>query len=85
MSVYTKMLASYYYNKFHWPFLRTVRHELLKQIEDNDHHSFVSIVVSSDMRVSSSRCSYKFLPHSSLGHNPATNTQYLLDDSLQNW
>ena len=37
---------------------------------------------SYDIRVGSSRGCPTFLPHSSLGHNPATNTQYLLDNTL---
>ena len=27
-------------------------------------------------------CYHQFIPHSSLDHNQATNTQYLLDDAL---
>ena len=34
------------------------------------------------MHVGSCRGTHKFLPHSSLSHDPATNTQYLLDDTL---
>ena len=83
VSVFTKLLAGRYDNQLHWPFLGTVTCELLNQLEDINHHSkvttFTPIV---NMRVDSSRGNQKFLRHSSLGHNPAINTQYLQDDTL---
>ena len=83
VSVYTKILEGRYDNQVHWPFLGTVTYELLNQLGDDNHHRVVIIHgVADNMRVGRSRGSPKFLPHSSLGHNPATNTQYLLDDTL---
>ena len=84
ISVFIKILAGCYDNQLHWPFLGTVTYELLNKLEDNNHHSKVStFVASDDKRVGSSCYGYlKFLPQSSLDHNPATNTQYLLDDTL---
>ena len=83
MSVYTKLLKGRYDNQLHWPFLGTVTYELLNQLEDGNHHRMVNtFITNNNMRVGVIRGYPKFLPHSSLGHNPATNTQYLLDDTL---
>ena len=83
VSVSTVLIEGCYDNKLHWPFLGTVTFELLNQLEDNNHHRMVmSHHASEDRRVGSCRGNSKFLPHSSLGHKPATNTQYLLDDTL---
>ena len=83
VSVYTRVLEGHYDNQLHWPFLGTVTYELLNQLGDDNHHRMVSTFIAShNMRVGSSRGCPKFLPHSSLNHNPATNTQYLLDDTL---
>ena len=83
VSVYTKFLEGRCDNQLHWPFLGTVTYELLNQLGDDNHHRVViTHGVADNMRVGSSRGYPKFVPHSSLGHNPATNTQYLLDDTL---
>ena len=83
LSVFTKLLEGRYDNQLYWPFLGTVTFELLNQLGDDNHHRLgINLISSSDMRVGSNRGHTKFLPHSSLGHNPATNTQYLLDDTL---
>ena len=83
VSVFTELLEGRYDNQLRWPFLGTVTFELLNQLGDDNHHR-VAIVhdADDDMRVSSIVGYQEFLPHSSLGHNPATNTQYLLDDTL---
>ena len=84
VSVFTKLLEGRYDNQLHWPFLGTVTYELLNQLGDDYHHKKdITYGVSHNMRVGGSSRGYpKFLSHSSLGHNPATNTQYLLDDTL---
>ena len=83
VSVFTKVLEGRYDNQLHWPFLGTVTVELLNQLGDDNHHKEdIAYDASKDMRVGSDKGIFKFLPHSSLGHNPATNTQYLLDDTL---
>ena len=83
VSVFPELLEGHYDNKLYWLFLGTVTLELLNQLGDNNHHkSDIVYDASDDMRVESN-CGYpKFFPHSSLGHNPATSTQYLLDDTL---
>ena len=58
-------------------------YELLNQLGDNNHYTIVSTLIASNgMTVGTTRVKFKYTPHSSLGHNPATNTQYLLDDTL---
>ena len=83
VSVFTELLKGRYDDQLHWPFLGTVTHELLNQLADEKHHSQVAFrYATNNMCVGSSRGFSKFLPHSSLSHDPATNTQYLLDDTL---
>ena len=83
VSVFTELLEGRYDNQLYWPFLGTVTYELLNQLGDDSHRRMVStFIASSNMIVGSSRGCPKFIPHSSLGHNLATNTQYLLDDTL---
>ena len=83
VSVYTKLLKGRYDDQLQWPFLGIVTYELLNQLADDKHHSRVIIHGAvDDMQVGSSRGCPKFLPHSSLCHDPATNTQYLHDDTL---
>ena len=83
VSVSTKLLNGRYDNQLHWPFLGTVTYELLNQLEDANHHKRDSTFTGRDnMKVGSMNGISKFLPHSSLGHDPAANTQYLLKDTL---
>ena len=83
VSVFSELLVGRYDDQLHWPFLGTVTFELLNQLADDKHHSrAVTYGVDADMHVGSSKGFPKFLPHSSLSHDPATNTQYLLDNTL---
>ena len=83
VSVFTKPLEGRYDHQLHWPFMGSVTYELLNQLADDKHHSReVRYDASVDMQVGSCKGCTKFLPHSSLCHDPATNTQYLLDDTL---
>ena len=83
VSVFTELLKGRYDDQLHWPFLGTVTYEVLNQLADDKHYSRVCIYVAdADMQVGSCRGFTKFFPHSSLCHDPATNTQYLLDDTL---
>ena len=83
VSVSTELLEGRYDNQLHWPFLGTVTYELLNQLADDKHYNRVSVHgADDDMQVGSSKGKTKFLPHSSLSHDPATNTQHLLDDTL---
>ena len=83
VSIFTNIMRGNYDNQLQWPFLGTVTYELLNQLADSNHHSAVIVCNAlADLQISSPVGYTKFLPHSSLGHNPATNTQYLLDDTL---
>ena len=81
VSVFVKLLKGCYDDQLHWPFLGTITYELLNQLADDKHHNREVIHNdANDMQVL--RGYDKFLPHSSLSHDQATNTQYLLDDTL---
>ena len=83
VSVFTKLLEGHYDNKLYWPFLGTVTVELLNQLGDTDHRKKdIAYNVSDNMKVGSCRGRIKCFSHSTLGHDSATNTQYLLDDTL---
>ena len=83
VSVFFQILEGHYDKQLRWPFLGTVTAVLRNQLGDNNHHSMVFTCNAIDsMIVGSINGDHKFLPHSSLGHNPATNTRYLLDDTL---
>ena len=83
VSIYTELVQGRYDDQLHWPFLGAVTYELLNQLADDKHHSRVATYRADDnTQVGSSRGFAKFLPHSSLSHDPATSTQYLLDDTL---
>ena len=83
ITVATEILVGRYDDQLHWPFLGTVTYELLNQLTDDKHHSRVTVYYArNNMQVGSNQGQIKFLPHSSLSHDPATNTQYLLDDTL---
>ena len=83
VSVYTELLEGSYDEQLHWPFLGTTTYELLNQLADDKHYSGIVIYnAGDDMQVGSSIGNPEFFPLSSLSHDPATNTEYLLDDTL---
>ena len=83
VSVFVKLLEGHHDNQIHWPFIGTGKFELLNQLGDYNHQRKVFwLHAEHNIKVGSNGGLKKFLPHSSLGHNPATNTQYLLNDTL---
>jgi len=83
LSIFTKLLASQYDGYLYWPFLGTITYELLNQLENETHYSVINTFpASKNIRAGSTRGFPKFIPHSSLEHNPTANTQYLVDDTL---
>ncbi len=83
LSVFTKILKGRYDNQLSWPFIGTVTYELLNQLSDRGHFKRVyTFDINTSMHVGSSWGFPQFFPHSSLYHYPATNTQYLLGDTL---
>ena len=83
VSVYLKLLEGPNDESLHWPFLGTMKLELLNQLVDSGHH-VVTLTFGSDygMHPDTSWGYIKFLPHSELSYNSARNTQYLMDDTL---
>ncbi len=83
VSVFTKISEGRYDDRLPWPFKGSVTYQLLNQLADDRHHHLVNTFTdTSDMQVGSCRGYQRFLPHSSLCPDPATNPQYLLDDTL---
>ena len=83
VSVFLKLSDGRNDKSLHWPFLGTVKFELLNQLEDDGHHVLIFTLDSSNNMQPGSYIGYpKFLPHSKLCHDPTWNTQYLIDDTL---
>ncbi len=83
VSVSARILTGEYDSQLQWPFQGTITYELLNQMSDDGHYKrMITINAIDDMLVGFCRTYPQFFPHSSLCHDPATNTQYLLDDTL---
>ena len=93
VSVYAYLMCGENDDHLPWPFTGKVVIELLNQLEDRnhrlksvqfttDHDSSQRVVDSDDDRANSRYGRQKYIPHSSLGYNPATDCQYLKDDCL---
>ena len=83
LSVFTKLLPGCYDDQLRWPFRGAVEYVLLNQLSDTKHFSRVSSFGASvDMHLNTLWGYPKYFSHSSLHHNHATNTQYLMEDSL---
>ena len=66
-----------------WPFTGTYFFELLNQLEDKNHHTMTANITSEyEQTVGFAQGYFKFIPHSKLGHDPSSNTQYLKDNTL---
>lgn len=66
-----------------WPFVGSFTITLLNQQKDANHNSKTITVTGKENAKAHDmfRCE-EFIPHSALGHNPARNTEYLMDDAL---
>ncbi|XP_011405861.2 PREDICTED: TNF receptor-associated factor 4-like [Amphimedon queenslandica] len=92
VSCFINLEAGEYDDLLEWPFQGEVTIELLNQLEDKNHKKdIVTYNESTDdeykHRVSGGRSTaglgfMQFISHEELEHNPATNCQYLKDDSL---
>ncbi len=83
VSTYAPILEGTDYDKLKWPFVGYVTFELLNQLEDINHHSTTSnFLPEMNANIGSSWGCPKFISHSELSHNPASNRQYLKDDTL---
>jgi len=83
VSVSTGLIEGRYDSQLHWPFLGTVTYELLNQLRDDSHYTRIyTYTARHGLKAGKYKAHEKFLCHSFLSHNPATRTQYLLDDTL---
>ena len=83
VSVFTTILEGKYDTKLSWPFVGKVTFTLLNQLEDKNHKTMVlTIGLTENINVQTSRGFPQFKSHSKLGHDPVKNTQYLKDDTL---
>ncbi len=90
VSVFACLMKGNHDDTLTWPFLGKVTFELLNQLEDENHYKatvnfidneYSKRIVNSDGGVSGWG-EPKYIPHTSLEHNPTKNCQYLKDDSL---
>ena len=83
VSVFVHILKGDNDDNLKWPFIGTVKIELLNQLEDNNHHLMtVPFNQEEDAHVGSAWGYRWFTPHSKLTHDLVNNTQYLKDDTL---
>ena len=83
VSVFIPILKGNYDDKLSWPFIGTVKVEILNQLEDKNHRvAILTFKEEHNARVGYSRGWTKFTPHSLLSYDPVNNTQHLKDDTL---
>ena len=84
VSVFTRLLDVPYKDQLKWPFRGTVTFELLNQLADDKHQKRVAKYIDNSCARpgGGGRGCPRFIGHSELHHNPATNTQYLADDDI---
>ena len=83
VSVYLPILKGNNDDKMSWPFIGTVRVDILNQLEDRNHKvAILTFKEEHNARVGSNWGWAKFIPHSLLSYDPVNNTQYLKDDTL---
>ena len=83
VSVYALLGKGDYDDSLKWPFVGDITITLLNQLEDDNHCEMTVPVTSGcNMRAGNGRGFPMFILHSSLGHDPYADTQYLKDDTL---
>ena len=83
VSVFVPILKGDNDDNLKWPFIGTVKIELLNQLEDENHHlKTLTLDQEDNVRVGPAWGYSTFIPHSQLSHDPVKNTQYLKDDTL---
>ena len=85
VSVFVYILEGRNDSKLKWPFIGSVKIELLNQLEDGNHHiKTLPYKMEHNTRVGDNRnWGYShFIPNSKLHHNPPKKIQYLKDDTL---
>ncbi len=80
VSVYALVIEGKYDAELNWPFVGKVTFKLLNQLEDKDHHSKeLEYTPKNNINVGGS---WRYIPHSELSRDSASNTQYFKDDTL---
>jgi len=83
VSLYCKIVQGSYDASLSWPFVRSVAVSLLNQLADESHGTVVfKYIPANNARVGDISGYELFRLQSSLTHNAAKNTQYLMNDTL---
>ena len=91
VSSFVNLMPGEYDDILEWPFQGEVTVELLNQLEDRNHHKHVTPFNNKTPDKHSNRKKKvdtngwglpQFIPHTDLGLNSSTNTQYLMNDTL---
>ena len=91
VSCFINLVPGEYDDTLEWPFQGEVTVELLNQLEDNNHYEIVIDFDDDTPDKCKNRKENKesggwgipeFIPHTNLGLNSSTNTQYLMNDTL---
>ena len=83
VSVFVYILEGRNDSKLKWPFIGSVKIELLNQLKDGSHHiKTVPFKLEHNTQVGSSLGYSQFIPHTELSQNSSYNREYLKDDTL---
>lgn len=83
LSLYCTVLKGPYDDQLQWPFMGVVKFELLNQVTDDHHHAYEMHLDSECNTLVGDFWGYKkFIDHSKLVLDSASNTQYLMEDTL---
>ena len=92
VSVFTNLMRGQFDSHLKWPFRGTITFQLVNQLEDKEHHTFIytydfgtsdaRAVRVTDVERSKGWGKTHFLIHTELGLSVANNRQYLKDDCL---
>ena len=84
ISMYVSIMEGDNDDNLNWPFVGTVKFELLNQLEDKNHHQMTLPLDEEDNARTNDECwgLPEFISHSELSCNPVKKIQYLKDDTL---
>ncbi len=83
LSVFVYIIKGKYDDELNWPFVGKVTFELLNQLEDENHYYMEGpFTLECNTNAGSGRGYLKYISHSKLSCDSASNTQYLKDDTL---
>ena len=83
VSVHVPILKGDNDDNLKWPFIGTVKIELLNQLEDKNHHLMILSLDEENNACADDDWGFsEFISHSTLLHDPVKNIEYLKDDTL---